>query len=126
MSQITEQLLVHFLIKLAEWGYGLKLSQLQVVIAQYLNNTAQGNIFKNGKPGYCWYKGFLKRWKNELSVRVAGIKQIKEPHASQIIQLNRFSKNAKKNMIHLIFIPSQKIYGMLMKRDFLVIKEKKK
>ena len=35
LSQITEELLVHILIKLAEWGYGLKFTQLQVVIVQY-------------------------------------------------------------------------------------------
>jgi len=30
------------------------------------------NLFKNGEPGYKWYKLFLKRWP-ELSTRKAGI-----------------------------------------------------
>ena len=72
LSRATEELLVHMIKRLADWGYGLTFKHVQRVIYDYLKRTNQLNLFKNGKPGREWFNSFKSRWKHELNERSAG------------------------------------------------------
>ena len=71
LSKVTEELLVHIIKMLAEWGFGLRFPSIQSIVADYLKTTNQTRLFKNGKPGKDWYYHFMNRWSNELSLRKA-------------------------------------------------------
>jgi hypothetical protein len=70
LSYDYEKLLVHALINLAEWGFGLSRRQICDVVEFFLKNTKQSKLFKSGRPGAYWFKGFMRR-NPQLSVRVA-------------------------------------------------------
>ncbi|KAJ8951729.1 hypothetical protein NQ318_012580 [Aromia moschata] len=71
LTKKEEQLIVHALSKLADWGFGLDRRQLQCCVQDYLKRIDRKNPFKNGLPGKDWLSGFEKRWKEQLSRRVA-------------------------------------------------------
>lgn len=52
-----EQLIVHALIKLADWGFGLDRLQLKRCVQDYLQRIDRANPFKNGLPGKDWITG---------------------------------------------------------------------
>lgn len=71
LTKDEEQLIVHALVKLSDWGFGLDRFQLQICVQDYLRRIDRENPFKNGLPGKDWLAGFQKRWKNQLSRRIA-------------------------------------------------------
>lgn len=71
LSLAEEELLVHSLVKLGEWGFGFNRLQLQVCVQDYLTRLDRPNPFKNNLPGIDWCKAFERRWKSDISMRVA-------------------------------------------------------
>jgi hypothetical protein len=63
--------LVHALTKQADCGFSLEISDLQVVIKDYVLGSNVPNSFKNGLPGKKFCELFKKRYHNELSIRMA-------------------------------------------------------
>lgn len=64
LSKTEEELLVHSLIKLAEWGFGLDRQQLQKCVQDHVRRTDKKNPFRDGMPGIDWCRLFEKRWGN--------------------------------------------------------------
>lgn len=71
LTKEEEELLVHSLVKLGEWGFGFDRLQLQLCVQDYLTRVDRINPFKNNLPGVDWCVAFEKRWKKEISRRVA-------------------------------------------------------
>ncbi|KAJ8927399.1 hypothetical protein NQ314_020178 [Rhamnusium bicolor] len=65
LNRDEEQLTVHALTKLADWGFGLDRFQLQICVQDYLKRIDIENPFKNCLPGKDWIAGFEKRWKDQ-------------------------------------------------------------
>ena len=72
LSTVTENLLVEMLIVFGDWGYGVTFTDMQSIILNYLRQTNQINLFKNGKPSKGWWYKFLNRHKQLLTLRLAG------------------------------------------------------
>ena len=70
LSNTVEELIVHALIKLGDWGFGFTDNDLLGVIKTYLDKTEQ-NVFVNNIPGKTFLKNFRERWKHRLSDRLA-------------------------------------------------------
>ncbi|KAJ8949039.1 hypothetical protein NQ314_008290 [Rhamnusium bicolor] len=51
LTRDEEQLIVHALTKLADWGFGLDRFQLQICVQDYLRRIDRENPFKNCLPG---------------------------------------------------------------------------
>lgn len=66
-----EEMLVHTIVKLGEWGYGLDRLQLQRCVQDYVQKLDRPNPFRNGMLGIDWCIKFEKRWPKEISRRVA-------------------------------------------------------
>lgn len=71
LTKEEEELLVHSLVKLGDWGFGFDRTQLQLCVQDYLTRIDRINPFRNNLPGVDWCIAFEKRWKNEISRRVA-------------------------------------------------------
>jgi hypothetical protein len=71
LTQQEESLIVHALVKLGDWGFGVDRNVVQNIVADYLRNAGKPNMFHDGKPGIDWLHGFENRWKNEITRRVA-------------------------------------------------------
>jgi hypothetical protein len=71
LSRQTEEILVHLLQAFADWGYGLTAVNVRSLVGDYLKQTDQTTLFKNGKPTQDWWYGFSRRWANEISLRRA-------------------------------------------------------
>lgn len=71
LTKQEEELLVHSLVKLGEWGYGFDRLQLRQCVQDYLRRIDRPNPFQNCLPGNDWCVMFENRWKNEISRRVA-------------------------------------------------------
>ena len=68
LSTVTENLLVEMLIVFGDWGYGVTFTDMQSIILNYLRQTNQINLFKNGKPSKGWWYKFLNRHKQLLTL----------------------------------------------------------
>ena len=55
LSEVTEKLIVETLCYLADIGHGFGREQVLMLVAEYLKQTNQSNLFKNGKPSKDWY-----------------------------------------------------------------------
>ncbi|KAI4455461.1 madf domain transcription factor [Holotrichia oblita] len=71
LNHQEEQLMVHALLKLADWGYGFDRQQLRRCVQDFLRKLDRPNPFRDGLPGVDWCIAFEKRWKQEISRRVA-------------------------------------------------------
>lgn len=71
LTQQEESLIVHALVKLGDWGFGVDRNVLQNIVTDYLRNAGKQDMFREGKPGIDWLYGFERRWKNEVTRRVA-------------------------------------------------------
>jgi hypothetical protein len=89
----VELLLVHALTKLADWGFGFEVSDLKVVIRDYIAATNVHNNFKDGLPGRKFAELFKKRWRKELSVRMAQNVPKNRAEALTTENVNRFFAN---------------------------------
>jgi hypothetical protein len=67
----VELLIVSSIIKLADWGFSLRVCDLQVIIQDYLIKTKIRNNLKDCLPGRKFCYLFMGRWKNEISNRIA-------------------------------------------------------
>ncbi|KAJ8948225.1 hypothetical protein NQ314_008462 [Rhamnusium bicolor] len=56
-----EEILVHTLVKLGEWGYGFDRLQLQHRVQDYVRRMERPNPFHNGMPGPDWCLMFERR-----------------------------------------------------------------
>ena len=50
LSQATETLLETLILKLADWGFALNKLGIIAIVRQYLKDTNQSHLFKNGIP----------------------------------------------------------------------------
>ncbi|KAJ8943849.1 hypothetical protein NQ314_009618 [Rhamnusium bicolor] len=66
-----EEILIHTLVKLGEWGYGFDRLQLQRCVQDYVRRMDRPNPFHNGMPGPDWCLIFETRWSKEISRHVA-------------------------------------------------------
>ena len=71
LTNDEERVIVHALIKLGEWGFGVDRNAVQCIVKDYLQSVGREHSFQCGKPGIDWLYGFEKRWKSELTRRVA-------------------------------------------------------
>jgi len=62
---------VHALKKIGEWGFGIDRNAVRCIVVDYLNNVGRQDVFRDGQPGIDWMYGFERRWKGELTRRVA-------------------------------------------------------
>ena len=67
LAPSEERLIVHALQKLGDWGLGIDRSAVQCIVLDYLKNVGRLDV----KPGIEWLYGFERRWKCELTRRVA-------------------------------------------------------
>jgi hypothetical protein len=66
-TQQEEQLIVHAVQKLGDWGFGVDRNAVQCIVLDYLKQAGKQDV----KPGIEWMYGFERRWKTELTRRVA-------------------------------------------------------
>ena len=69
LSHSEESLLVTILQTRAAAGFAMDKCELLEIIGEYLPNVGREYAFPGGKPGRDWYENFMKRWRNELSLR---------------------------------------------------------
>jgi hypothetical protein len=94
------------------------------IVSDYLKQTNQIQLFKNGKPGKDWYYCFLKRWKNDLSLRKAdNIASQRAASCTNGIIENYFVNCSKVFSEAKIDENQSSLFGMLMRLGFLEIKE---
>ena len=70
LTDAEEELLVHGITKLAEWGFGVDRSEVILIVQDFIKLRNLQNKFKNGKPGIEWMLGFEKRWSDVISRRI--------------------------------------------------------
>ena len=68
LSEISETLIVKLILTCSDTGFSLSRGQIFYIIENYLKETDQSYIFKDGWPLQEWYYAFVKRHK-ELSLR---------------------------------------------------------
>ena len=66
LTSDQERTMVHAIKKLADWGFEIDRNAVQSIATDYLQMAGIG-----GKVGIDWLYGFEKRWKDELTRRVA-------------------------------------------------------
>ena len=54
LSEVTEKLLVEALCFLDDIGHGFSRDEVLTLVSEYLKNTNQSHLFKNGKPSKDW------------------------------------------------------------------------
>jgi len=69
LSYDEEKLLVTILQTRASAGFPMDKADLIDLIAEYLPNVGKEALFPHGRPGADWYANFMKRWRQELTVR---------------------------------------------------------
>ena len=91
---------VNALKKLADWGFGFTDKDLLSVIKTDFDKSGQ-NKFKNNMPGYKFLQCFKKRWKNQLSSRIAQNLPSNRASALASATLDSFFDMCKKYYDHL-------------------------
>jgi len=71
LTQAEEGMIIHALKKLGEWGFGIDRNAVQCIVMDYLKEVGRQHIVRDGQPGIDWMYGFEKRWRGELTRRVA-------------------------------------------------------
>lgn len=71
LTSNEEELLVHSLIKLGEWGFGLDRRKVRLCVQEFVKRMDRPNPFKDGLPGEDWCRQFENRWRNQLSRRIS-------------------------------------------------------
>jgi len=51
LTSNEEQVIVHALIKLGEWGFGVDRNAVQCIVMDYLHGVGRQHCFHGGKPG---------------------------------------------------------------------------
>ena len=84
------------IIVFGKWGHGVTFRDIQIIISNYLSETNQQNLFKNGKPSKGWWYDFLNRHKALISLRKAG--NISTNRAASCTKeiINKFFDNCKQ------------------------------
>lgn len=103
-----EQSICNRIITCASWGYPLSLFELQQIISQYLN-ASKKNIprFTNNIPGIDYLKAFMKRHKDQLSIRLC--RNIKRSRAA--VNVTTVSEYFEELSTSLHAIPPQNIFN---------------
>ena len=70
LTHEEEQLIVHAIQKLADWGFGIDRQAVRCIVFDYLNSVGRSNVFGDKKPGQDWMYGFEARWRDQLTRRV--------------------------------------------------------
>ena len=60
LTSDEERVIVHALIKLGEWGFGVDRNAVQCIVKDYLQGVGREHSFQHGKPGIDWLYGFGK------------------------------------------------------------------
>ena len=76
LSDEEEKLIVHALITIAEWGFGIDDQDLKDIISVYLKDDDRKFLFTDGRPGKDWMISFKKRHHAQLSCRKPEILQV--------------------------------------------------
>ena len=96
LSEVTEKLIIETLCYLADIGHGFGRDQVLMMVDEYLKQTNQSHLFKNGKPSKDWYYDFLKRHSDKVHLKNAGnISQIRALSSKPEVVLEWFEKLAK-------------------------------
>lgn len=70
LTSVMETELVKVLKIASDWGYPLETLDVRLLVQKYLNcNKYRIKAFNDNLPGHDWFYGFLKRHKNELSMK---------------------------------------------------------
>ena len=93
LTNDEERVIVHALIKLGEWGFGVDRNAVQCIVKDYLQSVGREHHFQHGKPGIDWMYGFEKRWRNELTRRVAQPLPANRAYACNSAVVNDFFEN---------------------------------
>jgi hypothetical protein len=68
LSDQEEKLIVKLLLTCSDMGFCLTSEQTLDVVENYVNESGQGDLFKNTRPSEDWYYDFVKRH-DELTIR---------------------------------------------------------
>ena len=60
LSPLTERFIVELLLTMSDIGYCLTRGDIKDVVAKYLANTGQSDLFTGGRPTDNWYYRFIK------------------------------------------------------------------
>jgi hypothetical protein len=111
LSKQTEELFVHALLIMAEWGFGFEYRNLKIMVAKYLELNQLSHLFgQSGEPGYKWYKLFLKRWPT-LSLRKAQNMPKSRAIASNPEVIDRFFTMLRSHYEKLSEIDPRDVYN---------------
>ena len=70
LTSKEEEELVSIIKISSDWAYPMEASDIKTLVQSYLNaNNKKIKEFNENLPGYYWYRGFIKRYKNSLTVR---------------------------------------------------------
>ena len=69
LSYDEESLLVTIIQTRASAGFLMDKSDVTSLIAEYIPYVGKDRAFPRGKPGSDWYTAFVKRWRNEITLR---------------------------------------------------------
>jgi hypothetical protein len=68
LSDQEEKLIVKLLLTCSDMGFCLNSEQTLDIVENYVNESGQGDLFKNTRPSEDWYYDFVKRH-DELTIR---------------------------------------------------------
>jgi hypothetical protein len=95
MSNITEAIIVDLLKFMSDIGFGLNRKDVFIVVENYLKESNQSSLFKDGKPTRKWYSGFMNKYRKEICPRkVSGMQTIRAVATQPAIIDNWFEELA--------------------------------
>ncbi|XP_065650287.1 uncharacterized protein LOC136078442 [Hydra vulgaris] len=95
MSNITEAIIVDLLKFMSDIGFGLNRKDVFIVVENYLKESNQRSLFKDGKPTRKWYSGFMNKYRKKIYPRkVSGMQTIKAVATQPAIIDNWFEQLA--------------------------------
>ncbi len=83
MSSMTEMAIVEILQFSSDIGFGLNRYDVLSIVENYLKESKQTELFENNKPSKKWYKGFMKKYADQIRTRKASSMQSIRATASQ-------------------------------------------
>ena len=67
LSPVVEDFIVEILKTTSDIGFKLNRVEILDIAENFLKNSGQSNLFKNGRPGLEWFNGFMTRHSTKLA-----------------------------------------------------------
>lgn len=100
LSKKLENVIVKAILVAADWGYAMEMSEIQEMVAGYIQQLGLTNLkFNNNRPGKDWYEGFLKRHQVLAQRRSQSIKLSRAKVSPE--DINNFFDNLEVSLLNV-------------------------